>query len=73
MPVYSTNASHDRFSFGIIEMPTVPSEEIIDTMYSGYGNMQGVIQSLRRKGFLLEKCFGQCDNSICNWQYGHIG
>ena len=40
-------------------------------MYGGYGNMKGVIQSLRRKGFLMEKCFGQRDNGICHWQYGY--
>ena len=33
MPVYATNAPHDGFGFGIIKMPTVPSQKIIDAVY----------------------------------------
>jgi hypothetical protein len=43
IPVYGANAANNGFGFSIIKMPTVPDQEIIDTMDSRYGNMKGVI------------------------------
>jgi hypothetical protein len=43
IPVYGANAANNGFGFRIIKMPTVPGQEIIDTMDSRYGNVKGVI------------------------------
>ena len=46
--MYGADASYDRFGFGVIEMPVVPRQKIIDTMHSGHGNVKGVVQGLGR-------------------------
>ena len=69
MPVYATNAAHDGFGFGVIKVPTVPSQKIIDVVYRGYGNMQCIVQGLGWQGFPLEKHFGQRDDATCNGQF----
>jgi len=43
IPVHGADTANDRFGFSIVKMPTVPGQEIIDTMDSRYGNVKGVI------------------------------
>jgi hypothetical protein len=43
IPVYGADAAHDRFGFSIRKMPTVPGQEVIDTMDGRYGNVKGVV------------------------------
>jgi hypothetical protein len=43
IPVHGADATNDRFGFSMVQMPTVPGQEIIDTMDSRYGNVKGVI------------------------------
>jgi hypothetical protein len=43
IPVDGANAANNGFGFSIIKMPTVPGQEIIDTMDSRYGNVKGVV------------------------------
>jgi hypothetical protein len=66
IPVCDTDASNDGFGFGIIKMAKVPGQEIIDAMYSGYGNVKRVIQGLDRDGASLEKRFGQYHYILCD-------
>ena len=46
--VYGADGPYDGFGFGIIEMPIVPRQKIVDTVHSGYGNVKGVVQGLGR-------------------------
>jgi len=48
IPVYGADAAHDGFGFSIIKMPAVPGQEIIDTMDSRDGNVEGVIIAVGR-------------------------
>ena len=73
MVMQKANSSHDGFGFGIIDMAVIPSQEIIDPMNSGYGNMLGIVQCLGRKCFVLKKCFGQPNHGLCDRQYGNTG
>ena len=73
MLVYAANAAHDGFGFGIIKMPTVPRQKIIDAVNCGYGNMQGIVQGPGRQGSTLEKNFGQRDDASRYGQYGSAG
>ena len=50
MVMQKANSSHDGFGFGVIEMAVIPSQEIIDPMNSGYGNMLCIVQCLGRVG-----------------------
>jgi hypothetical protein len=43
IPVHGADAANDGFGFSIVKMPTVPGQEIIDTLDSRYGNVKGVI------------------------------
>ena len=73
MPVYGANASHDRFGFGIVEMPTVPSQKIVDTMHGGYGKMKSIVQGFGRKCPSLKKRIRQLNYDLGNRQYGNTG
>ena len=73
MPVYATNAPHDGFGFSIIKMPTVPGQKIIDSVYRGYGNVQGIVYRLGRQGSFLDKHFGQPNDAFRNRQYRNTG
>ena len=73
MPVYATNAADDGFGFGIIKMPTVPGQKIINAVYHGHGNMQDIVQGPGGQGFSLEKHFGQRNDAPRNGQYGYAG
>ena len=73
MPLYATYAPHDRFGFGIIKMPAVPSQKIVNTVYRGYGNMQGIVQGLGRQDSSFEKHFGQRHGTPCNGQNENTG
>ena len=68
-----TNFSNEGFGLGIVKMAKIPGQKIIDTMHSGYRNVQSVIQSLGRKGSLPEKCHGQFHHGLRHWKYEHIG
>ncbi len=73
MTVQDANSAHDGFGFGIIEMPEVPGQEIIDSMHGGYGNMKGVVQGIGWKRSSLKKRFGQPNYCLCDRQYGNTG
>ena len=42
----STDAAHQRFHLGIVNVSTVPSEEVIDPMVCRHRNVQGIIRCL---------------------------
>lgn len=66
IPARGADASNDGLGFGIVEMSEVPGQKIIDTMHSGYGNVQSIIQSLGRKGFSFKKHLGQSRHGLCD-------
>ena len=60
----NTDATHQRFHLGIVDVSTVPSEEVIDPVVCRYGNVQSIIRCLLRQRTFGQKGRGQIGHRV---------
>ena len=57
-----------RFCLGVVDMPTIPGEKIIDAVNGSYGDVQCVIQCLSGDATIFNEGLGQSNRLICQWK-----
>jgi hypothetical protein len=67
----STDTTHQRLHLGIVNVSTVPSEEVINPMVCGHGNVQGIIRCLLRQRPFSQKGRGQIGHGVWHGEVGN--
>ena len=57
-----------RLRLCVVDVPTIPGEEKIDTVNSGDSNMQGIIERLFGYTTFLDESFGQTYHFVVQWK-----
>lgn len=64
MSLQATNGSHDRLGLGIVKMPAIPRQQIVNTVHGGDGKVKRITLGSGRQRSTLEKRAGQRDNRL---------
>ena len=67
------NSSHDRLGFGVVKMPAIPRQQVVDSMHRGYGKMNGIILCSGRYRPRLQQRLGKRYDWIVDHQYRNTG